>query len=106
MKIYKILKRKLKKKNEHGNLPLLEAFKAICLAGGLFTNSNIIHYKELSVYGAHTSKSFQNKKVIDWISIGNLEMKKYITSVYPLNEIEKAFKAIKSGDVLKAIIKA
>ena len=83
----------------------------ISLFGGIageargFIDSNIIHYKELSVYGAHASTPLQNKKVIDWISNGSLKIKRYITSVYPLNEIEKAFEAIKSGDVIKAIIK-
>lgn len=83
----------------------------VSLFGGLpgdgkgFIDSNIIHYKELSVFGAHASTPLQNKKVIDWISTGSLKVKKYITGIYPLREIETAFEAIKRGDVLKAIVK-
>lgn len=83
----------------------------ISLFGGIageskgFIDSNQIHYKELSVYGVHASTPLQNKKVIDWISNGSLKVKKYITGIYPLSDIEKAFAALKSGAALKAIVK-
>jgi L-iditol 2-dehydrogenase len=83
----------------------------ISLFGGIageskgFIDSNQIHYKELSVYGVHASTPLQNKKVIGWISNGSLKVRKYITGIYPLSDIEKAFEAIKSGAALKAIVK-
>lgn len=83
----------------------------ISLFGGLpgqskgFIDSNQIHYKELSVCGVHASTPSQNKKVLDWISHRNLNVKKYISNVYSLKDIEEAFEAIKSENVLKAIIK-
>lgn len=83
----------------------------ISLFGGIpgegkgFLDSNEIHYKELSVYGVHASTPLQNKTVLNWISHGSLDVKKFITKVYPLNEIEKAFEAIKTENIMKAIIK-
>jgi L-iditol 2-dehydrogenase len=83
----------------------------VSLFGGLvgeskgFVDSNMIHYKELSVCGVHASTPLQNKKVLNWISGGSLKVKKYITAVYALQDIQTAFEAIKNGDVLKAIVK-
>lgn len=82
----------------------------ISLFGGLsgeskgFIDSNDIHYKELSVYGVHASTPQQNKKIIKWISNGSLKVDKYISRVYPLKDIEKAFEAIKNENIIKAII--
>lgn len=83
----------------------------ISLFGGIvgeskgFLDSNVIHYKELSVYGVHASTPLQNRKALDLIVNGSLKVKKYITSIYPLKDIEKAFKEIEQGNVFKAIIK-
>lgn len=82
----------------------------ISLFGGIsgeakgFLDSNQIHYKELSVFGVHASTPQQNKKAIDSISMGRLKVKKYISKVYPLKDIESAFEAIKSENILKVII--
>lgn len=83
----------------------ISLFGGIAGDGKGFVDSNLIHYKELSVYGVHASTPLQNRKVLDWISNGSLKVKKYISNLYPLNDIVKAFEGIKSGDVLKAIVK-
>lgn len=83
----------------------------VSLFGGIsgeakcFIDSNEIHYKELSVYGVHASTPLQNKIVIDWISMGRLKIKKYISKVFSLNEVGNAFEAIRNENILKAIIK-
>lgn len=83
----------------------------ISLFGGLvgeskgFIDSNLIHYRELSVYGVHASTPAHNRKVIDWLSNGHLDVKKYITGIYPLAQIETAFGEIINGNIFKAIIK-
>lgn len=83
----------------------------ISLFGGIvgeargFIDSNEVHYKELSVYGAHASTPLQNKTAIEWISNRNLKVKKYISRIYPLNNIVEAFEAIKNENIMKAIIK-
>ncbi len=83
----------------------------ICLFGGLakettgFLDSNAIHYKELSVHGVHASTAKQNKDVMEWIAAGKLEVRKYITKVYPLSDIEQAFHDLQSQSVFKAVVK-
>jgi len=82
----------------------------ISLFGGLaretlgFLDSNLIHYKELSVYGVHASTSKQNRQVMDWITAGRLKIRKYISHLYPLEEIEQAFRDLQSQSVFKAVV--
>ena len=83
----------------------------ISLFGGLakettgFLDSNVIHYKELSIHGVHASTPRQNRNVMEWIAAGKLNVRKYITKVYPLAEIEQAFRDLQSQSVFKAVVK-
>lgn len=83
----------------------------ISLFGGLpgnstgFLDSNIIHYRELSVHGVHASSPAQNKKVLAMIASGEINVKKYITRIYPLEQIVSAFVAIQKESIMKAVIK-
>jgi L-iditol 2-dehydrogenase len=82
----------------------------ISLFGGLaketngFIDSNAVHYKELSIHGVHASTPRQNKDVMSWISAGKLDVKKYITKVYPIVDIEQAFKDLAAQAVFKAVV--
>jgi L-iditol 2-dehydrogenase len=82
----------------------------ISLFGGLvretrgFLDSNLVHYKELSLHGAHASTARQNRTVMDWIAAGKLQVRKYITRLYPLAEIEQAFRDLQSQSVFKAVV--
>jgi len=82
----------------------------ISLFGGLagpsvgFLDSNLIHYKELSIHGAHASTARQNREVMGWIAGGKLDVRKYITRTYPLQEIEQAFHDLKGQSVFKAVV--
>jgi L-iditol 2-dehydrogenase len=83
----------------------------ISLFGGLaketmgFLDSNAIHYKELSIHGVHASTPRQNRDVMEWIAAGKLDVRKYITKVYPLADIEQAFRDLQSQSVFKAVVK-
>lgn len=83
----------------------------ISLFGGIpgdatgFLDSNAIHYRELSVYGVHASTPAQNKKVLDMMAAGTIDVKKYITKTYPLKDIKQAFETIKNENIMKAVIK-
>ena len=82
----------------------------ISLFGGLpgestgFLDSNIIHYKELGVFGVHASTPLQNKKVLAWLSQKRIDVHKYITKMYPLRDITEAFEDIKNKGIMKAVI--
>lgn len=83
----------------------------ICLFGGLpddsvgFLDSNMIHYKELGVFGVHASTVSHNKQILNWIVNNKLDTEKYISRVYSLDDINEAFNAINKEALLKAIIK-
>jgi L-iditol 2-dehydrogenase len=83
----------------------------ISLFGGLagettgFLDSNVIHYKELSVHGVHASTPAQNRKAMGWIAAGELDPRKYITRLYPLEQIDRAFDDLKNQSVFKAVVK-
>jgi L-iditol 2-dehydrogenase len=83
----------------------------ISLFGGIpgdgygFLSSNIIHYKELSLYGSHASTVRQNKQVLDWLETGKMDLGKYISGEFPLEKIEEAFESLKSEKMIKVIIK-
>ncbi|MDD2503533.1 MAG: Zn-dependent alcohol dehydrogenase, partial [Clostridia bacterium] len=83
----------------------------ISLFGGLtgdsrcYIDSNLIHYREISVYGVHASTPDQNMQAMEMIHRGEICVEKYITKRYDLNEIEQAFIDINGGKVMKAIIK-
>ena len=85
-------------------------FGRISLFGGLpgeslgFIDSNLIHYREISVYGVHASTPAQNKKALSYITSGKLKLTKYIQKTYTLDKIMQAFEDSVEGNVMKAII--
>ncbi len=82
----------------------------ISLFGGLpgesvgFLDSNLIHYKELGVFGVHASTPKQNKKVLEWIGQEKINVNKYISKLYPIGDIVEAFEDIKNKGIMKAVI--
>ncbi|MDR3353728.1 MAG: alcohol dehydrogenase catalytic domain-containing protein [Synergistaceae bacterium] len=82
----------------------------ISLFGGLpgdgkgFIDSNIVHYKELGIFGVHASTARQNRKVLEWLANGKIETGKYIAGRYPLKDIMKAFDDVDRKGIMKAVI--
>jgi L-iditol 2-dehydrogenase len=82
----------------------------ISLFGGLpgketrFLDSNIIHYKEISVFGVHASTPAQNRTAMKMISDGELNVDPFIHDTFELKDIEKAFGKLMNEEILKAII--
>ncbi|MGB9677050.1 MAG: zinc-dependent dehydrogenase [Candidatus Ratteibacteria bacterium] len=68
-------------------------------------DSNIIHYKEISIFGAFASNRNDYIKSADLVSSGKIEAKKFITDVIPLEKIVDGIKKIKSGEGLKIVVK-
>lgn len=68
-------------------------------------DSNIIHYKEISVFGAFASNRNDYIKAAELISCGKVDAKKFITDVIPLENIVEGIKKIKKGEGLKIVIK-
>ena len=90
-------------------LELLYKNGRMSLFGGLpgtdnyHLDSNLIHYKEVSVYGAHASTVPQNKQALDAVAAGKLNVEKYITA-FALDDADKAFQALIDETAEKAVL--
>lgn len=91
-------------------MKLLAKRGRISLFGGLpgessgFLDSNLIHYRELSVYGVHASTAAQNREAMELIRRGVIHGEKYMTGRYPLEEIEEAFCMAARGETMKVVL--
>jgi len=90
-------------------LELLYKNGRMSLFGGLpgedndHLDSNLIHYKEAGVFGAHASTVAQVKQALDLVANGKLDVAKYITP-FAFKDIEKAFGALIDETAEKAVV--
>jgi len=68
-------------------------------------DTNIIHYKELFVHGAHGSLPRHHQQAVDLINNGIIDMTKFMTHTFPLDNIEEAIRAAESHAGLRVIVK-
>lgn len=80
-------------------------FGGLGKSGLVSVDTNKIHYKQLVVTGTHGSRLKDFNKAFEYIRNGILDMGKYITTIYDLKDIEKAFESAKDLNNLKIIIK-
>lgn len=69
-------------------------------------DSNIIHYKEVSVFGAFASHHSQYGEAVKLIVDKKIDASKFITNEFPLVDIVKAYETVKQGDCIKVIVLA
>jgi len=92
------------------SLKIASKMGRISLFGGIpgdgkgYLDSNLIHYNELCVYGAHATKASMMKDVLNRVETGRLDLKKYITRKYPLAEIENGFIALRDENAMKVVL--
>ncbi|MHC1695091.1 MAG: alcohol dehydrogenase catalytic domain-containing protein [Eubacteriales bacterium] len=67
-------------------------------------DTNVIHYKELIVTGAHGSMPIHHGKAVELIASGKVDVKKFITHSYPLDKINEAFATAEGHGGLRVII--
>lgn len=91
-------------------MSLLAKCGRISLFGGLagqstgFIDSNLIHYKEISVFGVHASTPEQNRLAMEMLKKGDVNLAKYISQKFSLSDIETALLAAADGRLMKAVI--
>ena len=70
-------------------------------------DGNIIHYKEVSIYGAFASNRAQFEEALKLIVNGKVSMNRIVTHIFPLEKIGEAMEKMldKQGDALKVVIK-
>ena len=82
----------------------------ISLFGGIageskgFIDSNLIHYKELSVHGVHATTSVMMKQIMEYVSEGKLNLEKYVSAICKLDNIQDGFISIRDQNALKVIV--
>lgn len=84
----------------------------VSLFGGLpqgkskgYLDSNLIHYKEVGVFGAHASTAAQNRLALKILAEGKIAARRYITHTYSLPQTMEGVRAVEKGEALKVIIK-
>lgn len=99
------------KKAQTDGLEILGSKGRISFFGGLpkddsfiQIDANLIHYKEISVFGCFASHRKHFLKAAEFISAGKVDAEKFITSVLPLEKIVDGIKSVRSGNVLKTVI--
>lgn len=67
-------------------------------------DSNIVHYKEIAVYGAFTSSPEQNQSALGLIAAGCINTQALITHTLPLADLVKGIEIIERGEGLKIVV--
>lgn len=67
-------------------------------------DTNIIHYKELIVSGAHGSMPVHHQTAVDLIASGRINIKKFKTHNFPLKDIALAFSAAEEHAGLRVVV--
>ena len=82
----------------------------ISLFGGLvgeskgWLDSNLIHYKELGIYGVHATRPDLMKEILELVRDGKLDLKKYVSKTVSLERIEDGFAAIRDENAMKILV--
>lgn len=87
-----------------GHRARVNLFGGVPAGTTILLEPNKIHYKEMAVMGSHGSTPRQHKMALDLIASGKIDMKKYISHHYPLEEIRTAFQTTESGEGMKVIV--
>lgn len=67
-------------------------------------DSNIVHYKEISIFGSFASYALQYKKALSLLASGRIKAEHFITHKFPLEKVEEGINMVKEGKALKAVV--
>ena len=67
-------------------------------------DSNLLHYREVSVFGAFASHSTDYVRALALVASRKIDARKFITSRIPLDEIVSGFESSRSGHGLKVVV--
>jgi L-iditol 2-dehydrogenase len=67
-------------------------------------DSNLVHYRELTIVGANGSSPAHNKKALEFIATGAVPVNDLITHRLPLDGVLEAIEIVKRGDAIKVTI--
>lgn len=67
-------------------------------------DTNIIHYKELFVHGAHGAMPIHHLKAVELIAAGSYNMKDYISHRFNLDNVKEAFETAESHEGMRVVV--
>lgn len=67
-------------------------------------NHNLIHYKELKIFGAYGCTSEQNRKAVRLLSAGRINVKYLITHCISLDELIKGFELVDTHKAMEVVV--
>jgi L-iditol 2-dehydrogenase len=67
-------------------------------------DSNVVHYRELSVFGAYGSAPRHNREALTLIAEGGVRVDDLITHRMPLDDVHRAIETVISGEGLKVVV--
>jgi len=68
-------------------------------------NTNVIHYKELFVTGAHGAMPIHHMKAVGLIASGTIDVTPFMSDSFPLDDVNEAFKAAEGHKGMRMIVK-
>ena len=79
-------------------------FGGINMKSAQILETNLIHYKEIIVYGANAYSPEVNRKALQMVLTGQLDAKKFITHRYRLKDLAKGYEDMRAGKMIKGVI--
>ncbi|MGI6501326.1 MAG: alcohol dehydrogenase catalytic domain-containing protein [Anaerostipes sp.] len=79
-------------------------FGGISAKSATIIDTNAIHYKEITVYGASAYSPEVNKKALSLVLSGQLNAKKFITARYELKDLKKGYEDMCAGKMIKGVV--
>lgn len=67
-------------------------------------DTNTIHYKEITVYGASAYSPEVNRRALNLVLSGQLDARKFITHRYELKDLARGYEDMKQGKMIKGVI--
>jgi L-iditol 2-dehydrogenase len=67
-------------------------------------DTNILHYKEIFVFGSHGALPRHHKQAVDLIARGVIDAKRYISHRFPLDQAPEAFAAAEGKAGMRVVI--
>jgi L-iditol 2-dehydrogenase len=67
-------------------------------------DSNLIHYKELTILGANGSSPAQNRQALGLIASGAVKVADLVTHQVSLDDVAKGIDYVLSGESIKVVV--
>jgi len=68
-------------------------------------NSNIVHYNEISIFGAYASTHYHYYEAAKLLASKRVNLERLITHILPLEDLVKGIELVRQGEALKVLIK-